>query len=435
MLRSWNSKASPSTDILTSIDSIAAAVQTEHPDLAQQAAPDGTVTLLFSDIIDSTATNERLGDTAWMALLHEHNAVVREHVAAHNGYEVKSMGDGFMLAFGSAGDGLKCAIGIQRAISARNEAADEPIQIRIGLHTGEAVQEQGDFFGKHVNLAARIGGSATGGEILVSSLLAQLVGPSGEFTLSERPAMSLKGLDGEHVTRGVELALMEIPPVRYTQTTDGVGIAFAVHGTGPPLLHQRGWSHLEYEWQILESREWLERLGRSFTVVRYDPRGSGMSQRVGDPRDNPALDAVAVLDAAGFETASFLGAGGAHTAALTLPGVEHRMTAAVLWGLPVLGTLSSVPEVYRRLLSVQEIDPELFIETVHLWQGWERAESRAAKRELRRRSGLEERLTRGNMGEMEGQGEQTLVALCRLKIPVLLVAREGERFHHSRGFR
>ena len=190
-------------DVRTSLDVVAAAVQTEHPDLAPQAAPDGTVTLLFSDIIDSTATNERLGDTAWMALLHEHNAVIREHVAANNGYEVKSMGDGFMLAFGSAKDGLNCAIGIQRAITARNESADEPVEIRIGLHTGEAVQEQGDFFGKHVNLAARIGGSATGGEILVSSLLAQLVGPSGEFTLSERPSMPLKGLDGEHVTHGV----------------------------------------------------------------------------------------------------------------------------------------------------------------------------------------------------------------------------------------
>ncbi len=169
-----------------------------------KAAPDGTVTLLFSDIIDSTATNERLGDTAWMALLREHNQIIREHVTANNGYEVESMGDGFMLAFRSARDGLNCAIGIQRAILTRNEAAGEPVEVRIGLHTGEAVQEQGDFFGKHVNLAARIGGSAGGGEILVSALLAQLVSPSGDFTLSERPAMSLKGLDGKHVTHGVQ---------------------------------------------------------------------------------------------------------------------------------------------------------------------------------------------------------------------------------------
>lgn len=186
-------------DVLTSIDTIAAAVQTEHPDLVSQDAPDCTVTLLFSDIIDSTAANERLGDAAWMELLPEHNQIIRDCLSQHGGYEVKSMGDGFMLAFKSARDGLNCAIAIQRGIRTRNGSADETVEVRIGLHTGEAVQEQGDFFGKHVNLAARIGGSASGGEILVSVLLAQLVGPSGEFRLSERAAMALKGLDGEHV--------------------------------------------------------------------------------------------------------------------------------------------------------------------------------------------------------------------------------------------
>ena len=191
-------------DTQTSIDTVADAVQAEAPDLSTTAAPDGTVTLMFSDIIDSTATNERLGDTAWMALLREHNGIIERSVAEHRGHVVKSMGDGFMVAFPSARDGVRCAIALQRAFASHNDGADQPIDVRIGLHTGEAVQEQGDFFGKHVNLAARIGASAVGGEILVSSLLAQLVQPSGEFELDERPAMSLKGLDGEHVTYRVE---------------------------------------------------------------------------------------------------------------------------------------------------------------------------------------------------------------------------------------
>ncbi len=113
-----------------------------------------------------------------MALLREHNQIIREHVSASNGYEVKSIGDGFMLAFCSARDGLNCAIGIQRGIAKSNEATPEPIRVRIG-------------------------GSATGGEILVSSLFAQLVGPSGEFALSERPVIALKGLDGHHVMHAV----------------------------------------------------------------------------------------------------------------------------------------------------------------------------------------------------------------------------------------
>jgi class 3 adenylate cyclase len=110
------------------------------------------------------------------------------------------MGDGFMVAFPSARDGLRCAIALQQAFAARNDGAQQPIHVRIGLHTGEAVRDHGDFFGKHVNLAARIGASALGGEIVVSSLLAQLVEPSGEFLLQAQEARAFKGLEGEHVT-------------------------------------------------------------------------------------------------------------------------------------------------------------------------------------------------------------------------------------------
>lgn len=192
------------TDPNSSILAVSSSVAAERPDISVDAAPDGTVTLMFSDIVDSTALNERLGDTAWMALLREHSAIVEREVAAHHGHIVKSMGDGFMVAFPSAREGLRCAIALQRAFTARNDSADQPIEARIGLHTGEAVRDHGDFFGKHVNLAARIGASAGGGEIVVSSLLAQLVEPSGEFALEPRKARSFKGLEGEHVTYGVE---------------------------------------------------------------------------------------------------------------------------------------------------------------------------------------------------------------------------------------
>ncbi|MEZ4492243.1 MAG: protein kinase [Dehalococcoidia bacterium] len=188
------------TDPNSSILAVSSSVAAERPDLSVDAAPDGTVTLMFSDIVDSTALNERLGDTAWMALLREHSNIVEREVATHHGHIVKSMGDGFMVAFQSARDGLRCAIALQRSFTARNNSADQPIEARIGLHTGEAVRDHGDFFGKHVNLAARIGASAGGGEIVVSSLLAQLVEPSGEFALEAREARSFKGLEGEHVT-------------------------------------------------------------------------------------------------------------------------------------------------------------------------------------------------------------------------------------------
>src|SRR3990172_9579993 len=144
-----------STDIQTSIDAVAASVYVDKPDLRRHAAPDGTVTILFSDIEGSTELTERLGDKRWMELLREHNAVVREKLNAHGGFEGKSEGDGFMLAFQSARRALECAIAIQTAVADRHDS-EESVRVRIGLHTRDPIKEGDDFFGRHVNLAARV---------------------------------------------------------------------------------------------------------------------------------------------------------------------------------------------------------------------------------------------------------------------------------------
>ena len=188
-------------DAQTSIDTVADSVGTERPDLAPQAAPDGTVTLLFSDIEGSTAINPRLGDRRYMDLLGEHNALIRVQLAAHHGFEVKNQGDGFMLAFKSATDGLRCAIGIQQALTVGAETAAEPVQVRIGLQTGEAIRVADDFFGTHVNLAARIGAAAAGGGILVSALLKELATHAGEFRFGEAREVELKGIGPQRVQR------------------------------------------------------------------------------------------------------------------------------------------------------------------------------------------------------------------------------------------
>jgi class 3 adenylate cyclase len=192
------------SDAKTSIDAVAAVVQSEHPDLRQHAAPDGTVTILFSDIEGSTEMTERLGDQRWLEVLREHNAIVRERVAACGGFEVKSEGDGFMLAFQSARKALECAVDTQRAFAERNESAGEPIRVRIGLHTGEALKEGEDFFGKHVILAARIASQAQGGEILVSSLLKELTESAGDVEFGEGREVQLKGLAGTHQVHEIQ---------------------------------------------------------------------------------------------------------------------------------------------------------------------------------------------------------------------------------------
>ena len=189
----------------TSIDAVVSAVEVERPNLQPHAAPDGTVTLMFTDIEGSTAMTERLGDARAQEVVRAHNAIIREQVAAHQGFEVKSQGDGFMVAFSSARRALECAIAIQQTFAAHNEEhSAEPIRVRIGLHTGEAIKEGEDFFGKTVILAARIASQAEGEQVLVSSLLKALVESSGEFEFAEGRDVELKGMAGSHQVFGVQ---------------------------------------------------------------------------------------------------------------------------------------------------------------------------------------------------------------------------------------
>lgn len=182
---------------MASIDAVAAAVEREAPDLSPHAAPDGTVTLMFSDIEGSTELTDQMGDQKWLKVLREHNAIVRERVRDHGGMEVKSLGDGFMVAFSSTRRAVDCAIAIQQAFDKFNESSEAPVKLRIGLHTGEAMKEGGDFVGKHVNLASRIAASAEGGQILVSSLVRELA-EGGGISYGEPRDVELKGISGAH---------------------------------------------------------------------------------------------------------------------------------------------------------------------------------------------------------------------------------------------
>ena len=181
----------------TSVDQARATIEEERPSMRLVAAPDGTVTILFSDVEGSTALNERLGDVRWLQLLRTHHAIVREQVQEHGGYEVKAQGDGFMVAFASARRAVQCARAIQSAIDARlGEHPNGPMRVRIGLHTGEAIRDEADFYGKNVVLAARITDRARGGEILASSVVKQLTESAGDICFDNGREIELDGLAG-----------------------------------------------------------------------------------------------------------------------------------------------------------------------------------------------------------------------------------------------
>jgi class 3 adenylate cyclase len=187
----------------TSARRLAASVQQART--SARDVPDGAVTIMFSDIEHSTELTERLGDRAWQELLREHNALIREQLQKHDGYEVKTMGDGFMVAFESARKGIECAVAIQRAFAARDAANGERVKVRLGLHAGEAIREGDDFYGKNVILASRVAGQAKGGEIIVSSPLRQSVEGGMDASLFGEPRdLQLKGLSGTQRVFAVE---------------------------------------------------------------------------------------------------------------------------------------------------------------------------------------------------------------------------------------
>src|SRR5438093_6848640 len=149
-----------------------------------------------SATVGFSAMTELLGDVRVQEILHTHCAIVREQIAVYGGFEVKTQGDGFMIAFAGARRALGCAVAIQRAMAAYDEHAEAPVRLRIGLHTGEATREGYDFFGRSVIVAARIAAAARGGEILVSSLVRELTGGAKEFAFDGGRELELKGLSG-----------------------------------------------------------------------------------------------------------------------------------------------------------------------------------------------------------------------------------------------
>ena len=153
-------------------------------------APEGTVTLLVTDIEGSTTMTEELGDIRWMRVLNKHNEAVRGCVRDHGGIELKNQGDGFLLAFPSARRALLCAVSLQKQFH------DDELPVRMGLHTGEVIRDGDDLYGRNVILATRICDQARGEEILVSSLTKELTDSSGDLVFSGNREVELKGLNG-----------------------------------------------------------------------------------------------------------------------------------------------------------------------------------------------------------------------------------------------
>jgi class 3 adenylate cyclase len=147
-------------------------------------------TILFTDIVSSTERAAALGDRSWRQLLERHDAAIRRQLTLHRGREVKTMGDGFLATFDGPARAIRCATALQE------DVASLGVEVRAGIHTGEVELIGDDVGGMAVNIGARIGALAGGGEVLVSSTVRELVVGSG-LEFADRGVRTLKGAPGE----------------------------------------------------------------------------------------------------------------------------------------------------------------------------------------------------------------------------------------------
>jgi class 3 adenylate cyclase len=162
-----------------------------------------TKTFMFTDIVTSTDLVGLIGDESWAELLKWHDRELRSAFANHRGEEVNHTGDGFFVAFERAVDALECGVDIQRRLARHRHEHGFAPTVRIGLHTAEATRQGGDYRGRGVHVAARIGAAAGTEEILVSSAALSAMG-SSRFGLSDPRQLTLKGVDEPVEVRSVD---------------------------------------------------------------------------------------------------------------------------------------------------------------------------------------------------------------------------------------
>jgi predicted ATPase/class 3 adenylate cyclase len=186
--------------------------------------PSGTVTFLFTDLEGSTRLWER-HPVAMGPALERHDALLRDTVERHRGAVVKTTGDGLHAVFTTAHDALEAALDAQRALAAETWEVPSPLRVRMGMHTGDAVARQGDYYGPATNRAARVMDSAHGGQIVVSNATAEILRDALPETLAlvdlgehRLPDLARPERIHQVVAEGLE---REFPPLRTLDTVPG----------------------------------------------------------------------------------------------------------------------------------------------------------------------------------------------------------------------
>jgi class 3 adenylate cyclase/pimeloyl-ACP methyl ester carboxylesterase len=253
-----------------------------------------------------------------------HQAVVLPMVGDFGGRVIDTAGDGIMAEFASVVNAVECAVTIQRTMAERNAEIESALrmQYRIGINLGDVIYDDHRIFGDGINVAARLEGIAERGGICVSRQVLDQVEGKLDLTYRELGRQNLKNIAKPVEVYAVQLDGAETPgsgvlananlkqEIRYCKAPDGVRLAYATVGNGPPLLKSAHWlGHLEYDWEFSILRPFLLGLAKDHTLVRYDARGNGLSDWdvPGITLDVWVSDMEAVADAAGLSRFPLVG--------------------------------------------------------------------------------------------------------------------------------
>lgn len=274
----------------------------------------------FSSLVevDEAGTLRRLGM--------DRSQVMDPLIGRHHGRIVKATGDGLLVEFVSVVDAVRCAMAIQEAMHSRRteEESDTPVRLRIGINLGDVVlTEDGDILGDGVNVAARLEALCEPGGICISDVVYQSVAHRIDTEFADLGLHQVKNISRPIHVWQWRPSILELPggsavdrwdpeqqEIRFTRAVDGVSIAYSSVGSGPPLVKAPNWmSHLEYDWRSPMWRHFLQELSKDRTLVRFDQRGTGLSDRNPDDisHDLFVQDLGSVVDAAGLDRFPLLG--------------------------------------------------------------------------------------------------------------------------------
>ena len=318
--------------------------------------------ILAADVVGFSSMMERDEEGTFARIKALQRIILAPQIANHQGRLVKTTGDGFLAEFASPIEALRAAIAIQGAInlpSDRPDGPSDPLAIRIGINLGDViVEDDGDIYGEGVNVAARLEALAPAGGILISGKVYDEVEGKLHCGFEHRGSKFIKNIarpvrtylvqsEGLVAALSIRGAALQ-QEIDYCRAPDGVRLAWAKVGTGPPIVKAANWlNHLEYDWDSPVWRAFLERLATGNTLIRYDARGNGLSDwDVPDVSlDAWVSDLKTVVDDAGLDRFVLLGI--SQGCAVSIAFAERypeRVSHLILFGGFALGARKRSPE-------------------------------------------------------------------------------------------